>query len=99
MSHRQLRTVYVNFKEIPHSMIPKLFTRRELARQGGWGDKKTYLCIKVTYSPFSLKSQRRTYQHDTPAVHTKNTTFLLKMPKSCQKYPVLANNTQFLKKK
>ena len=70
-----------------------------ISKTGGWGDKKTYLCIKVTYSPFSLKSQRRTSQHDTQAVHTKKTTFLLKIPNSCQKYPILAKNTQFLKEK
>ena len=38
---------------------------------GGGGGKRKYLCIKIRYSPLSLKFQGSTSQHDTQAVRTK----------------------------
>ena len=35
------------------------------------GGKRMYLCINIRYSPFSLKFQGCTSNHDTQAVHTK----------------------------
>ena len=64
MTHLQLGAAYVIFKDVPHSMMPKLFTRRGLTRQclNIKLDTMTHLQLRTAYVifenvPLSMKSK------------------------------------------
>ena len=60
MTHLQLRTLDVIFKDVPHSMIPTPFSRKGL---GHW--------LPTILHFNNVNFQKRTSPHDTHAVHTK----------------------------
>ena len=54
MTHLQLRTLYVIFKNAPQSMTPKLFTQRGLVRYcfNTKLDRMTHLQLRMVYVIF-----------------------------------------------